>query len=599
MSLLIAAVATPPAVAQPAEEENDTAAQPASGPSAVRAGSGPLKLSWDTTVKYSAMFRVAKPANVLTNPALNANQDDGDNNFHRGLVSNRLDILSEMDVSFGRNFGIRASTAAWFDPVYNQKTDYRSVTYNGDDPRHFLPGTKDLQFLQAELLDAFAHVKVPLRNSTLTLRGGQFGQVWGQTVFFGGNGIAGAMAPIDVIKLLSVPNSQFKEIIRPVPQLSAVLQINPKVSVGAYYQFMWEETRIPSVGSYFSTGDMAGPGANRFFFGAPVVTPFGPLFNPANGQLVIPYLTKVRNVEPKDWGQFGVELLVAAPRGWDLGFYAVQFHNKAFQLYGAAGPLLDPLHFNPLIAQIGSYTQAYQENIKVLGMSATKTTGIVNWAGEVSGRINQDLTGALPIVVAPPNAWAINKNALYPVGNTLHVNLSALATLRPNFIARESSLLAEVAWNHLLSVTKNGGFWNMPVAAAQAAGAGCFTLTSGTCNSATRSAMAFMVLYTPTYRQILPGVELSIPVGFNFSPYGRSVLGPSFNTHHGGFFNIGASVAYRDATRLSLTYQRFIGEQGGFADANNLFSYKQAQGDRNYIALSIYRTFGVRASQKK
>ena len=57
-----------------------------------------------------------------------------------------------------------------------------------------------------------------------------------------------AQGPIDIFKLLGSPNAQFKEIIRPVPQLSAQLQLSPQLSVGGYYQFRWEADRLPPAG---------------------------------------------------------------------------------------------------------------------------------------------------------------------------------------------------------------------------------------------------------------------------------------------------------------------------------------------------------------
>jgi hypothetical protein len=59
----------------------------------------------------------------------NLNQDDGDNNFDKGLVSNRLDLLSELDMTW-RNWGARVSGAAWYDPIYTRGNDNTSGTAN-------------------------------------------------------------------------------------------------------------------------------------------------------------------------------------------------------------------------------------------------------------------------------------------------------------------------------------------------------------------------------------------------------------------------------------------------------------------------------------
>src|SRR5215469_7827197 len=65
---------------------------------------------WDNTLRYSAAFRLSPPQYALT---LNPNGDDGDRNFAAGLVSNRIDLLSEFDASRG-DYGVHVSGAAWY-----------------------------------------------------------------------------------------------------------------------------------------------------------------------------------------------------------------------------------------------------------------------------------------------------------------------------------------------------------------------------------------------------------------------------------------------------------------------------------------------------
>src|ERR1700712_926274 len=58
----------------------------------IETGIPELKASWDTTVKYGVMGRVDGRSSPLINqPPATVNQDDGDRNFHRGLVSRRFD----------------------------------------------------------------------------------------------------------------------------------------------------------------------------------------------------------------------------------------------------------------------------------------------------------------------------------------------------------------------------------------------------------------------------------------------------------------------------------------------------------------------------
>jgi hypothetical protein len=536
-----------------------------------------LRFNWDTTLEYSTAFRVSgrssRLVDLASNPT-NLDQDDGDRNFHGGLISNRTDVLSEMDVVYG-DFGVRGSMAAWGDAKYNQRTaDKSPQTYNSlsTDYQHFPAGTKDLHFLYGELLDAFAFGKVDVGSqSKLTFRGGQYAQLWGESLFFGNNGIAGGMSPIDVLKLLAEPNAQFKEIIRPVPQVSAELQINPKLSVGAFYQLMWKKTRLPGVGSYFSTLDFLDEGGERILWAPPIVPGGGPAA-----------FFRGRDLEAKDSGQFGVQLKAQAGHRFGLGFYAVQFHDKVPQLYirpsvvfTPTGPVvLDPTTFNPQTGEIGTYYLAYHENVRAYGVSATKTTGYINWAVEISGRTNMDLVSdaqvfaPLPGAVPPDN----KDRPLYAVGDSLHANLSALATVPPNFISREATFLGEVAWNRLLGITHNGA-----------------ALDPNT----TRDAVGFRLTYEPFYRQVRPGIDLSFPFGFGFFPMGRSAVLQSFGPNRGGDFNIGMTAAYHDAWRFGISYNHFYGTPASVLDAKQHYQFGQPLADRNYFSVSIRHTFGV------
>src|SRR3954452_17828770 len=56
-----------------------------------------LKLRWDNTFKLSTALRVqGRNASLIANN----NTDDGDRNFAPGFISNRVDLLSEFDISY-------------------------------------------------------------------------------------------------------------------------------------------------------------------------------------------------------------------------------------------------------------------------------------------------------------------------------------------------------------------------------------------------------------------------------------------------------------------------------------------------------------------
>ncbi|WP_122766001.1 DUF1302 family protein, partial [Pseudomonas viridiflava] len=83
------------------------------------------------------------------------------------------------------------------------RSNQRSVAYDEftDDTRHLHGG-------DGELLDAFVYWNGDLADRSLSLRAGRHGLIWGESLFFGANGIAGGMAPVDMVKAQSVPNTQ-------------------------------------------------------------------------------------------------------------------------------------------------------------------------------------------------------------------------------------------------------------------------------------------------------------------------------------------------------------------------------------------------------
>lgn len=107
----------------------------------------------------------------------------------------------------------------------------------------------------AELLDAFVWGDWYINDMPLNLRLGQQVISWGEGVFFP-NGI-NSINPIDVNALLA-PGSELKEALIPVKAFYASLGVTENLSIEAFYQFEWEETRVPGCGTFYSTTDLVG-----------------------------------------------------------------------------------------------------------------------------------------------------------------------------------------------------------------------------------------------------------------------------------------------------------------------------------------------------
>jgi hypothetical protein len=526
----------------------------------IETGDPELKLNWDNTFKYSNAFRLESPsAAIVTGPnydPANANYfpntDDGSRNFKRGLISNRLDLFSEFDLTY-RGLGARLSGAGWYDSVYNRGNDNDSPsTANPYSVAHdqFTNATRNLHGRKAELLDAFVFGKWRLGSSDLNVRLGKHTLLYGESFFFGANGIAAAQAPIDVVKAASVPNAQFKEFMMPLNQVSGQLQLSPDLAIGAYYQLDWKADRLPGSGSYFSFMDSLGAGGERLIVGD---TPAGPLAFYREGDL-----------KAKRSGQGGVQLRFHAGES-DFGLYAVRWHSR-----GPSGLYLHPFATGPVPAtaglQLGTYQWAFHEGIRAYGASASSTFGNVNVASEVSLRSNAPLDSDAQVDGGGANN---SSNPLYAVGKSAHAQVSWIASIGETFLSREADFVGEVAWNRLLSITKNAA-----------------ALTPDT----TRDAANLRMVFEPKYRQVVDGLDLSVPVGFGYGLFGNSAVVGAFAARHTGDVSIGLSGSYLDVWRFGLNYTHYIGAAGPFIEGGHHI-FKQFYADRDYVSFNVRRTF--------
>lgn len=540
-----------------------------------------LKLRWDNTVKYSAATRVKDRDPLLTSQA---NFDDGDRNFGKGLISSRLDLLSEADLTY-RNVGVRLSGAAWYDSVYNRGNDNNtsglfgpgSSTVNSYGPANqFVGTTRDRHGRQAEVLDAFVFGKTELGGAPVRVRLGRFAQQWGESLFFGSNAVAGAMAPVDVVKLVSVPNTQFKETILQVPQVAGSVQFTPDISLGAYYQFRYRPSRFPGVGSYFSVSDTAEYGGRLTYLGPTTRVP-------TEGDLY-----------PKDSGQGGIQLRFSAAET-DFGVFLVRFHDKGFQIVPTLGIVTPPGVVPPAIAPT-SFQTVFHQGITTFGASFSHTFGDANVAGEVSVRNNMDLAsthGANASALAPPGfipATDNVNNPAYAVGRTAHFNLSSLWQVPRTALWSEATFVGELAWNRVLSCQKNCAVYS-------------YATNTGVIDpNSTRDAVNLRAVFAPAYRQVVPGLDLSVPIGLGYAPKGsrsRALGAGASLADGGGDFSLGVSGSYLDVWRFSLTATHYFGTANTFLAApagsppgtSQSFSYGQALKDRDFIAFSLARTF--------
>ncbi|MFZ2870767.1 DUF1302 domain-containing protein [Zavarzinia sp.] len=523
----------------------------------IETGNPDIAIYFDNTLKYSLGWRVEEPSGQVANNSIGvqANTDDGDLNFDKGLISNRVDLLSEFGLTYKRDFGFRVSAAAWYDDEYMGKNDNpgafggalvntTSAPYN-----RFSDEAQDLHGQNAELLDAFVFGKIAIGDTGLNIRAGRFTQLYGESLFFGSNGIAAAQTSLDLVKALSVPNSRFQEILRPIGQVTGQIQISSELSVGAYYQLEWRKTRLPAAGSYFSFADFVDDGGETLILGPGAVAYRG------------------SDKDARDQGQGGAQIRWS-PGDVEYGFYVANFHDKIPQFYVRPGVNVKP-------GTIGDYMQVFGEDIFTVGASASTLIGDTNVAGEVSFRDNMPLVASGNAVIIPGNTTADGgDNPAFPVGRTLHANLSAISVFNESLLWDGASVIGEFAYNNRLSIDKNADQLD-PLA--------------------TRDAGAIQFIFTPEYFQVLPGVDLQVPIGVSYGLFGRSsVNGVLFPSEGGGVISLGLKADYQKTWQASLSVAHYYGSEGSivlYDTAVPELSYKNFHGDRDFIALSIQRTF--------
>lgn len=492
-----------------------------------------IEVRWDNTLRYSAASRLSAPDAVLLSYP---NSDDGNRNFAPGLVSNRLDLVSVLDFSKGE-FGAQISGEGWYDTAYHTRTDNKSpATYNSVSvpSSRFPRATRNLDGQYADLGDTFAYGNFALAGIPVSFRIGRQTLLWGESLFFGQNGIAAAQAPVDYIKSIGTPDGYSKDVFLPVNQLSLTVQPRSDISVAAYYQLEGRASRLPGVGSYFSTTDVQGAGAERAFL--------------AQGR----FLVHDRDEKPRADGQFGLALHGRVD-DLDLGLYALRYNAK-YPVLKADSVLATP----GSSGQAGEFHSFYPTGIDVYGASFSTYIGDSNIAGEISARRNMPLVSVSPVSLYFAMPVRILDDKYYAEGDTLHAQISSVATLSRADLWDSADLSMEIAANDLLAATRNAAVLS---------------------RTRDRFAASVRALFKPRYFEILPNLDGALVFGLGYNFAGRSRTDYTQNAGTGDF-ELGISASWRSVWKADLTLTSFIGAPN-----------RQFLADRDFLMASVERTF--------
>ena len=396
----------------------------------------------DLTFTYGAQWRLDDPdpkhsAGDL--PFADPNQDDANNNFDKGLVSNGIRAIADFEWRYhadsGDSYGLFARGSAWYDnEIYNASNDNDSpgtvnswALYGGTMRTHneFHPDVEDRSGKDIELLDLFLFAELgSTGDHPASIRVGRQVISWGESAFIQ-NGLSSVINPADVSKA-SLPGTEVKEILRPLGAVFGSISLTGDVSLSGYVQYEWEEIIAPPYGTFLSPvpDPLSGDGGEIFLLPiagvAGALNPNLPLGLQQDPNLFsTPFIpvNRAGDKEASDSGQWGVSLNWYLPNLADteLGFYVGNYHRKRLTLeftnykgvvngvnvggenrswtedcVANAGPPPTGLACQPLAGFNEAFDQAsygfdYQEDIEYYGFSWNSLIGLTQTAfsGEV------------------------------------------------------------------------------------------------------------------------------------------------------------------------------------------------------------------------
>jgi hypothetical protein len=565
-------------------------------------GNPDLSVRWDNTVRYNYAHRVeGQDPKILASP----NADDGDRNFDKGMVSNRLDLLSEFDVVYQRSAGFRVSASAWADQAYRKLDNDSAATSNhledetaaiglSDATRRFHKGPS------GEILDAFVFGGMDVGDMSFSVKAGRHTVYWGEALLSPFHGVNYGQAPLDLRKMLSVPGTEVKELLLPRNSISAQFVPTPELSFSAQYFLDWKPFRIPEAGSYLGGYDMLLEGGESIIAGPGV------------------RLLRGSDVKPQKRGDWGLSTRWSPD--WLDGTLGVYYRNTAdIQPHVHVRPAVATLpsasctalgfaalapttcYINPDAATpaqlgkgiIGQYHLVYPGDVDIVGLSLSKNVAGVSVGAEVSYRQNMPLASeAVTVFSSAPGSAALaaatpGATTALPgegqtggaVGDTWHGVFNLLGTVSRTPLFDAASWITEVQWNRWDKVRQ---------------GEAVFTGRDGYTgvDKASKDFYGLAVNFTATWFQVFPGVDLSMPLSYSVGLHGTSAVGVGGN-EDAGSYSVGLAADAYQKYRFELRYVDFFGPTANNADGSIASSAgpNALISDRGFVSLTFKTTF--------
>ena len=545
---------------------------------------GDWDIRWDNTLKGNLMTRVASMDPDVYDPnkaqpsAAAALADDATYSVDRsegGFVSQRIDLLSEVDVVWKDMFGFRVSGAGWYDFAYDDSDHPENGSTKGFDsaystwgsltvrPGKYTDDAEDLHYRGGELLDAFVFANFDVGEVSANIRAGRHTLYWGQSFLSTGaiHGFAGSMAALDLAKGLGTPGSEAKELFMPNGKLSSVVQLTNNLTFNAFYAYEFVPLRWPEGGTYFSLNEALTENS-EFLTATPGV----------GGAPRVGF--KAKNYKSKDSGDWGINIQYYI-EPWSLETSFIYMNNTdrltsgLYSTFGDVTAREAALAAETNAVLLGHYGWVYKDDIDTFGFSLSKEMLGISWGADFVYRknnaLNPDLSATLSAFYADASEVGTGNKYPGPTGDTMHVVLNGFGLLNGDLGLWE------------------GGLYIMEATFSKLDDWGQFREKANPFIHDDRWTSHIGGVFKPTWYQVRPGWDLSVPMSISYTIDGEQTPNSAGGNEEVGNGSLGLEVLVDASWTVDAKYNFYFGPQ-----ANGTSAFIK---DRDNISLTVKRTF--------
>jgi len=532
-------------------------------------GQPDVALSLDTTLRYNAAVRTkAQEPGLMHKFGIGGGDSLYDKN---DLALSRLDLYSELDLTYKSDMGLRLSASGWYDHNFPERNPnvVTGSTYTNNEFNDYVK--RYYKGPSGEFLDAFAWTNAKLGDTELNVKLGRLAWLPGEFLIANGNSLSYSMAPNDGQKSDLSPGASAKETALPIGQLAATWQITPELSALGQYTLEFRSSRISEGGTFFnSQGDTVLNGPS---FVVPGTVPRAEPFEGKKGDIGIGLKWS------PDWANGAINAWYRKfddkNPTWGNQIFATSFISPA---PGVTLP-------------VGTARAVYAKNIELLGLAYNTVLSSWSTGFELNYRRNMPLAstglyGTIPVAtVNDPSMEGAR-------GDTWHALLSAVRTLNKNPLFDSGVLVFQIDYTRLQKVTKNANLFN-----------GAASGVAGRCadneilrGCATKDAISVGTVFTPTWQQVFPSMDISLPLVALYGVKGNAAaLNTSMLPEKSWLFKGGVRLEYvagKFKHQFDLGYTTRSGATGVLpGQTATTYSGLANFRDRNYLTFTYQTAF--------